>query len=918
MISRPLQIRYGKRSLRETAAWFLPGSEARDWLDEIVRWDVPQAGLRLRVVPVSRQNLRPRGVLVTVPAGSTPNVSLRCLPYSKLAGRLFLPVEAWLDPDISEQELSRLLGPAEYVLHPATGLVGFEPGDLLRVADLLHASPASGRAWDRAHPGIGLARRLTALTPEEVPSVESVLEEGRGDIGSSAASLDELPPGPDEPKETGQGMRGILARMVKWLAGKAPATSDRPTWVDRVRNWAERQLTGRDDGLTSKRNRELRRLMRLLASDPDQGLKYALPMGGGAHRGRGAPGDRLVRRETNFDLGRLGGGQAADFWDVPADYQNQLIARYRELADREVRLGRHRRAAYIYAELLGDLNAAATALMAGHHWREAALLYKQRLSRPWDAARCLEQGGLWAEAIALYEELQAFEQAGDLHKKLEQPDDAAVMYRRAVERARASGDFLVAARLLDEKLGIVDEALEELAAGWPSSMQAAQCLRGVFRLLGRLGRHEAARGWIEDFHETKSARGQIPPQGEALLVDILTDTATGYPDRGVQGAAADCVRVLAAQRLAVAEPAEARQLLYAVGRLEPQDRLLGRDCHRYLQQRPATPGAGRRLGRRNSPTLVGRVQLDRDVSWSAATVDGDTIFAAGLREKELVVVRCRADGASQELPGTPWRLPMVPEEGSLLLVARTFRDNRLLVHGLGCSFGLGARAFPANDHFRSEMVVGWMPGISETTLGATRSEPGITWLVEVRNEHWTLVGLGPDAEPLTTRAIAPIVLAGPRPALPIPIQAREDRVHIGLGDRLLIYSMTTQKPDIVEIGEVITSLQGSAPGTRARLAATFRQGGLVFFEDCSPRGLAEPFATELADPVAGFMGSGDLVAASADGCAVYSTQDRCVTLKAEWSGRRAMPLAVLPLPRPDQFALFAEDGELTVYQVSPV
>src|SRR5262249_41751045 len=185
---------------------------------------------------------------------------------------------------------------------------------------------------------------------------------------------------------------------------------------------------------------------------PDQGLKYALPMGGGAHRGLARPGDKLVRRDTNFALSRLGGGQAADFWDVPPDYQNLLIARYRELADREVRLGRHRRAAYIYAELLGDLNAAATALMAGHHWREAAILYKQRLERPWDAARCLEKGGLWVEAIALYEELQAFEQAGDLYTKLEQLQSAAAQYRRAVERARASGDFIVAARLLDEKL----------------------------------------------------------------------------------------------------------------------------------------------------------------------------------------------------------------------------------------------------------------------------------------------------------------------------------------------------------------------------------------------------------------------------------------------------------------------------------
>jgi hypothetical protein len=454
--------------------------------------------------------------------------------------------------------------------------------------------------------------------------------------------------------------------------------------------------------------------------------------------------------------------------------------------------------------------------------------------------------------------------------------------------------------------------LDELAAGWPSSMQAAQCLRGVFRLLGRLGRHEAARDWIEGFHESAGSRGKVPPQDEALLVDLLADTATGYPDRGVQASAADCVRVLAARGLPSAEPVEARQLLSAVGRLEPQDRLLGRDCHRYLQQRPATSGTAKRVVRRGSPTLVGRVQLDRDVSWSAAAVDGDVFTAAGLRENKLVFVRCRADGVIEDLEKALWRVPSVQNQGPILLVA--WPDKHLPFHHLGCSVLPDERAFLAKEAFRGEVFFGGVRGMSETTFGATYSAQGVIWLVEVRNGHWTLVGLGPNAEPLTTRAIAPVTLAGPQPTLPIPIQARDDRVHIGLGERLVIYSME-KEPEIVEVGEVITSLHGSAPGTRARLAATFRQGGILYWENFYHRGLAESFATDLADPVADFTGGGDLVAASVDGCEVYSTQDRRIKLKAELSGLRTRPLAVLPLPRPDQFALFGEDGELAVYQV---
>ncbi len=928
MSAHLLQLRYGDRPLREAAAWFLPGDNPGAWLDEVVGWGVPHAALVLRVVPQSRQDLRPRGVLVTGPAGTKPAVSPCCLAYGRLAGRMFLPVEGWLDPDVSEGELARLLsGDLEYVFHPAAGLVGFERGDLLRVADLLGAPPRSGAAWDRARPGVAFPRRLTVLMAEEVPTLESILESGRGDIGSSSGSPTGLPPAPNERplpdlpeqgegavRRAGRQARRALARMLRWLTGKAPATAKGPTWVDRVRDWAGRQLAGLADALAARRRRELDRLMHLLDEDPDRGLRYALPMGGGAHRGLAPPGDRLARRDVNFDLGRLGGGGPADFWDVPPDYHSQLVARYRRLADREVRLGRHRRAAYIYAELLGDLTAAATALMAGGHWREAAVLYKQRLNRPWEAARCLEQGGLWAEAIVLYEELEAFENAGDLSIKLAQTDSASVMYRRAVARSRASGDFLQAARLLDEKLKEPDEALAELASGWPSSSQSAGCLRGVFRLLGRLGRHDQARGWVE-----RLGQATVPPACEVPLVEILSETATGYPDRGVQDAAADGTRVAVARQLPAASAAVARQLLNAVARLEAQDKLLGRDCHRYLQERP-TPSPAARAGRpvrRAGPTLVGRVRLAPDVDWCAASGGGDTVYAAGLRGGEVVVVRCQASGAVQELPGPAWRArPQLPGP-PVLLTAHPRQDARILVHGLGGPVLQGERTFPANDAFRWPVTAGALPGLSWATLGAVRTQHGPTWLVELCEDGWKLVGLGPGDEPLTSRVIAGSEISLPGQTYPVPLYARGGTVHVGLGDRLVILSLTAELPQVVEVGDVVTSLSGSAPGTRGRYAVTFARGGMLYWENSYHRGLAETFALDLTGPVAGFTGGGDLVAADGSACEVYSTNDRCVRLKAEVRGDGPRPLAVLALARPDQFALFFEGGELAVYQVTP-
>lgn len=100
--------------------------------------------------------------------------------------------------------------------------------------------------------------------------------------------------------------------------------------------------------------------------------------------------------------GRCGCRKHRDWWAMSFDFRQQLLHRYRELARREIALGRHRRAAYIYAELLDDWNSAAHTLRDGGHHRAAAV-YRERLGRPADAAKGLESAGLYIEAIECYE-----------------------------------------------------------------------------------------------------------------------------------------------------------------------------------------------------------------------------------------------------------------------------------------------------------------------------------------------------------------------------------------------------------------------------------------------------------------------------------------------------------------------------------
>src|SRR3712207_1474818 len=74
----PLTPRLSSSAVRPAAAWFVPGADAGAWVDEIARWGVPMAGLRLYVLPTSLADRGPSGVLVVPPAGLA-------------AGRLHIP-----------------------------------------------------------------------------------------------------------------------------------------------------------------------------------------------------------------------------------------------------------------------------------------------------------------------------------------------------------------------------------------------------------------------------------------------------------------------------------------------------------------------------------------------------------------------------------------------------------------------------------------------------------------------------------------------------------------------------------------------------------------------------------------------------------------------------------------------------------
>lgn len=105
-----------------------------------------------------------------------------------------------------------------------------------------------------------------------------------------------------------------LAESLIWLTNKMPDGASGPTWSNSLREWAAPKLQGISESLEATRNRDLTRLMNLLRNDPDEGLRFALPMGGGENHRIAPPPSVLGSHNVDFRLGNLGGGGANGVW----------------------------------------------------------------------------------------------------------------------------------------------------------------------------------------------------------------------------------------------------------------------------------------------------------------------------------------------------------------------------------------------------------------------------------------------------------------------------------------------------------------------------------------------------------------------------------------------------------------------------
>lgn len=915
---RPTEVRDRNHAVD---AWLVPGHDAVGWLTALL--DAGCTTSRLRFRAIGQPGASAIGAVVSGVDGEVPG---SWLPYSLLADRIYVPADSTFFPLVDEVELQELLASdsvQEFVWHPTVGLVAFDAQQILQTADLMSLPPQDAADWDQVNPGLKLNDRLIGVLPEQQLTMEMIFESGRGDIGSNGGQISDAPRSPQESSLLDDLFSKSLtpfAKAAKWIADRAPEGAVKPTWINSMGEWAHRMLqsTGFDQ---SRRVNELKRLMSMLDEDPDAGLRYAIPFGGDAARGMTTGGNDLVSHGVEYGRFRGGGGPAS-YWDMPYDVRAKLTAKYRELAQRELSLGRYERAAYIYAELLGDYSSAAQILRDGAYFREAAAIYRDKLGQERKAAECLLLGGQWGEAIEIYETLGDWVTVAETYEKLEESEAAKQAWRKACERHVDAGDYLQAAKLQEDHLRDPIAAEELLARGWLEARAGRACLRELFDLFVRTGCHDKSAGWVQSLVCENLSADAI--QFDAA--DLLAELSQQYPRDEVRAAAFDGGRRIVARQLAHSDDRARRRFLPVLRKLRPDDKLLNRDCNRYLQLETSKIRRQRGL-----VTLISHFELKSDVQWQTVVRSAGTFVAAGYRGESLVLASwIRDDCATMHYDEFAIRSE---RQGKILLVPSLTSIQIIFVQVVGADFGIAYPVDSARQRQQSESTTPFDSGVVAASSGAN----GTLWMAALGLNGIDVKGCHQNGSPIAEHTLPVqdsskisrvLIQSFPNDVIACCIddmfwliesasKSRTTECHSDLFvvDTALIADGHPSSHHF-RLPDVVTGCSAFIDATADRVAIAFESGGQVHWIQS---GHQEAFGSDLIEPVTDFLANEDLLVADQTGSIeIYETREQRLRLKCTYEATAGNVVAALRLRVPDsdsgtEFLLVRSDGRVEIF-----
>lgn len=462
----------------------IKGPNLKDWLYRLQILEIDINTVPVFAIPDTSPNSI-WGCFVDLKQVTSNDFKLQSVQFCQsIKDALFIPELSTLYPKISPSEIAILFSRCPHIFHPEFGLFELENPivwqDVLEIP-LEQSCVMTAPQIAAFQPQIIRKIEIKALPPEDIlKNLEENTFPKKETFGDKPLSWIEkikfqLLKSVFKTSETSEGVK--KTEKSNWLSAMA-------LLLDKILPNSKKLLKKFEidfEDLEKRNHSELEKLMQLFKNNPEEALKYAIPIDNeGTNRGGDKATFSMSKRWQSFNLfgnnGTRGNGNVL-FED---DSMVKLQQHYNQTAANFIKEKKYEKAAFVYMKLLKNNQMAANTLEDGKLYPEAAALYLKYLNNKERAALCYEKGRMTTDAIGLYKELKMDEKVGDLYQSINKRKEAFEYYNYVVENLKKTDQYVKASLLLRNKMEDKASAQDMLLAGWREQKDSFNCINNYF------------------------------------------------------------------------------------------------------------------------------------------------------------------------------------------------------------------------------------------------------------------------------------------------------------------------------------------------------------------------------------------------------------------------------------------------------
>jgi tetratricopeptide (TPR) repeat protein len=459
----------------------IKSARAQDWLLEIDQLGLSATNFKLYPLP----DVTPNSVWGCFLIG---NFDPQQLPvrghhfFQMVFEGLYIPERSKLNVQLSKLELQKLFPRHINLYHPAIGMVELQ--EELELSSLLAQPQPSANSITVPKPGISAPFKIKSFQIHPVPAEEVVksLEDPfkpgeKPPISKPLNPLEQIKRVAYSTlfskKKDGQGKEVVGKSEFGQLFTRVIGNFFGKEGEDKMQQLFE--------SLEERNQKEVDRLMTFMKKNPEEAIKYAIPLDDHATSRGGDAGLFTMSMRWGstslFSSGISSGGSGSV--NLGNSYF-ELQRQYNATAEEFIRKKEYEKAAFVYFKLLKNFTKAAESLEQGGMYREAASIYLKHTANKLKAAECFERGNLMQDAIQIYKELKHDEKVADLYRQIGKENEALHYYGQVVDFYSGNHQLLKAALIKKDKMHDLAGCQTLLLGAWRQNKDAVNCLRFYF------------------------------------------------------------------------------------------------------------------------------------------------------------------------------------------------------------------------------------------------------------------------------------------------------------------------------------------------------------------------------------------------------------------------------------------------------